>query len=170
MDAILDELDRYIATHPDTAIFRRGASDERIAQTEAELGLPIPDQYKRFLQRHDGGFIDFVGIRSKRGLDEAYGAWNSNHLLGLDELVEGLSAAKDMWWINLDEAWVHLPFCHTDDQEYLVFAPPPDVGGARAVIDVFHEMGPEKGSVIFESFESFLRAYLAGDGHYRPRP
>jgi hypothetical protein len=164
MKEILDALEELVAAHPSGCCFRPGASPAQIAAAEAALGLEIPEPYRRFLARFDGGFISLCGSTSDADWDFASAEWNSNELFGTERLVREYLDQKLIW--QLDRGWPgpwpYLPFCHTNGQELLVFAPPG--GGERAVLDAWHEVGPHEWGVLHPGFEPFLAAYLRGRG------
>ena len=163
MHDVLRRLRQYVTAHPQTAVFDPPANDSQIADAEQVLKLPIPDDYKRFLRQFDGGFL----IRDRTRNDwvsKEHEAWNSNQLMGCTGLSWATDALKDMYWINLDVPWEHVGFCHTEDQQFLAFAPPshPSPGAVLRVIE--GEM-PPNWDAIYPTFAAFLDAYLRLEGH-----
>lgn len=163
MDKLLERLAAYIAAHPQTAFFNTPATSDEIAAVESALGVPLPNEYRAFLARHNGGFIDVSEI-GPEALPDA--AWNSNTLLGTVQLMK-----EYRQWANIGAdvfgfqgKWPYIPFCQTEGQELLVFGPS-TAGRAAPVLDAFHEMPPDEWSERYPSFTAFLEAYLDGEGN-----
>jgi len=167
MNKLLDQFREYVAAHPKRCFFGPAATDGAIAAAEAQMELSIPADYRLFLQSFDGGFISLCGESDKPDWDEGGARWNSNHLLGVAGLVAEFTDLRDIWRMDQGwtEAWPYLPFCHTDDQELLVFGA--CSGDHYPVLDAFHERGPPDWRVLYPNFETLLLTYLDGEGRIR---
>jgi hypothetical protein len=167
VEALLTRLREFIAANPERCVFRPGATKTAIAATESAIGMPIPADYRAFVECYDGGFISVCGQRGDPGWDEAGARWNSNALFGTEQLVVEFGDQQQIWQTDLGWAgpWLYLPFCYTTGQEFLVFGPPG--GGTRQVLDAFHELRPSEWDVLYPSFEALLQEYLDGEGRIR---
>ncbi|HEX6738246.1 MAG TPA: SMI1/KNR4 family protein [Vicinamibacteria bacterium] len=164
MAGALDMLQRYVEAHPAACGFGAGAAAAEIAAAESALGLPIPEPYRRFLARFDGGFISLCGSTTDADWDPGSAEWNSNALFGTERLVREYLDQQAIWQLDRgwQGRWPYLPFCHTEGQELLVFAPP--AAAERAVLDAWHEVGPQEWRVVYRGFDDFLAAYVSGEG------
>ncbi|RYF12916.1 MAG: SMI1/KNR4 family protein [Oxalobacteraceae bacterium] len=162
---LLDKLDVLIERLPGRAIFELPASEDDVIAVEGVIGRALPEAYRAFLLRHDGGFV--ATNRVAREDEKALSAerWNANHLRGCDDLVREY---KDAIILERDikpdlTDWPYVPFCQTNGQETLVFGPPgPD--GVHPVLDAFHEIGAAEWGVLANSFADFLALYIDGCG------
>jgi hypothetical protein len=165
MDELLARLRQYAADHPNRCFFRPAASAAAIAEAEAAIGLPLPNDYKQFLATFDGGFISICGEPGDEYWTESTARWNSNSLSGVEQLVAEFKDVQLIWKVDLnwEGPWPYIPFCNTNGQERLVFGAP-EKSGESPVLDAFHEVGPEEWRQLYPCFAALLSAYLAGDG------
>jgi hypothetical protein len=159
MEELLYRLELYIQSHPATAVFKPPASIADIEHVESVLGTSIPEQYRAFLLRHDGGFINIAG----NGEDLSGAEWNSHSLLGVLQIVREHTtwSRRGSEIFGIEEPWPFMPFCDTAYQEMLVL----DTRVQPAtIVDAFHEVPPNDWGVLYPTFAAFLEAYLDGDG------
>jgi hypothetical protein len=163
MESLLKRLRELVLAYPKRYLFNPGTSERAITNAEAIIGMLIPEDYKAFLREFDGGFLSLC----PEEVDEAAARWNSNEFFGISKLIAEFKDQQLIWVgdLNFPAPWPYLPFCHTDGQEHLVFAPPTSEV-TRAVLDAFHERWPEDWGVLFPNFEALFLAYLDGDGRF----
>jgi hypothetical protein len=156
----LDMLQLFIDRNAERAIFQPPAFERSIALLEEQTGLTLPNSYRCFLRRFNGGFINICNIGpNDEHWDEKAARWNSNWLFGTGDLFKAYESARNLGgWEKIN----YLPFCQTSCQDQLVFFPKPN-GKEPEVLDASHEASEWK--VIYPSFQSMLLAYVKGGGH-----
>ena len=161
----IDALAAFIHRHPTLCCFQPPAAPSAIAEAEAAVGTPFPEPYRQFLSRFNGGFISLCGHTTAPDWAPESAEWNSNALFGTARLVREYTDQQQIWQLDRgwSGGWPYLPFCHTEGQELLVFGPP-SAGRSRAVLDAWHEVGPDEWGVLYPGFEDFLSAYVRGEG------
>ena len=166
LDGLLARLADLVSRDPHRAVFAPPATAEDIAAAEAQMGVPLPPSYKRFLQRFNGGFISLVGDITQPPYDQASAEWNSNALLGTERLVAEYLEQKDFWESDMDwpAPWPYVPFCQTEGQEKLAFAPMGSPNDEPQALDANHEHGPRQWHAVYQRFIALLADYLARDG------
>ncbi len=159
MENTLNELQHQISVRPETCYFEKPASLAEINELETYLRLCLPDSYKRFLLRYNGGFIvnPVLISKSKPSLETL--KWNCHLLLGIHEIVAAYDRI-DYKFYNSNYRFI--PFCHTDNQELLDFRALPNPYTDSAVYDAWHEVGPQQWleQEIYPDFGAFLKAYI----------
>ncbi len=165
-DVVFAKLDALIESYPKQAFFNRPATASAIRDTEKKLGITLPDSYKQFLRRHDGGFFSIAGSKGDADWDKPSAEWNSNCLFGLKRLAKEFKDLKTRWIVDIgwEGDWNYIPFCQTDGQENLIFDATANKANERAVLDAFHEVGPEEWAPVYPSFLHLLNDYVAKRG------
>lgn len=145
---------------PRSCFFNAAADDESIFVLEDKYGITLPDSYRTFLGRYNGGFISLFEVENEEDLADA--AWNSNYIFGLGEIDEAFSSIN---YKTEGKEIKYIPFMHTSDGEYLGFRFPLEKGES-AVYDLWHEAPAEEWAeaVVYKSFAVLLKEYLAKDG------
>jgi len=167
----IDALAAFVHSQPTLCCFQPPAAPSEIAAAEAAAGIEFPEPYRQFLSRFNGGFISRCGRTTDADWEPRSAEWNSNALFGTERLVREYTDQRLIWQLDLGwpGAWPYLPFCHTDGQELLVFDADRG-GGGRAVLDAWHEVGPDEWRVLYRGFEDFLAAYVQGQGRVQTVP
>ncbi|HEY1686890.1 MAG TPA: SMI1/KNR4 family protein [Tepidisphaeraceae bacterium] len=160
MDQTLDQLQTFIAANPERAFFNPPAETAAIASSESAIGFKLPASYRAFLCRFNGGFINIYNYGpSDKYWSVKTARWNSNWLFGTNDLVEAYQRVREMTGL---ERPGYIPFCHTHEQESLVFLPSPD-GSEPAVFDASHETG--NWLELYPNFPSLLQVYVERKGN-----
>lgn len=169
LDELLARLSELAAREPHRVVFGPPATEQEIAAAEAEMGVPLPPSYRRFLQRFNGGFISLVGDITQHPHDEASAAWNSNTLFRVSRLVTEYKEQKSFEESVSERRrrWPYVPFCQTDMQEKLVFGRMKSPDAEPRVLDAFHESPPREWSVVYKGFIPLLEDYLAREGRIK---
>jgi hypothetical protein len=159
MENTLNKLHHQINVRPEIAYFEKPASLAEINELETYLRLCLPDSYKRFLLCYNGGFFvnPVLFPKSKPSLETL--KWNCHLLLGIHEIVAAYDRI-DYKFYNSNYRFI--PFCHTANQELLVFRALPNPYADSAVYDAWHEVGPQQWleQILYPGFFSFLNAYI----------
>ena len=164
--AIWQKLERWIqANAPELhETLQAGASDQKIAQLEQQLGVTLPEDYKTFLKLCDGqseeseaGFYDGE-LLSVKSVKFQWDVWK--RLLD-DNAFEGIKSepdegVRDDWW---NPRWI--PFTHDGGGNHLCLDLEPSEGGTVGqVITMWHDS--EKRKIKFPSFTAWLEMVLNG--------
>ena len=164
--AIWQKLERWIqANAPELhETLQAGASDQKIAQLEQQLGVTLPEDYKTFLQicngqseESDAGFYDGE-LLSVKSVKFQWDVWK--RLLD-DNAFEGIKSEPDEgvrndWW---NPRWI--PFTHDGSGNHLCLDLEPSEGGTVGqVITMWHDS--EKRKIKFPSFTTWLEMVLNG--------
>jgi SMI1 / KNR4 family (SUKH-1) len=163
IETLLKSLEQKIIEFPEMCFFNKGIATAKIVALEKKLGFRFPTSFTVFLSRYNGGFISLLEAGSCK-MDLESSAWNSNEILGLEEIEE---AYNRMAYKFEDEAEVFVPFLHTENQEYLGFSW--KKGQERMyskVYDLWHEAFPNewKEQDVYDSFEELLDGYISDNG------
>jgi len=166
IEALLAALEDYVARHPTRAVFEPPAAETAIAAAEAAIGIRLPESYRRFLGRFNGGFISLAGETTDPDWHVARASCVSNELFGTDSITGFYEAEQRDWqrewgWTG---RWPYVPFCRSRNHDFLVFAPPARPGAEGSVLDACPEWEPEEWGLLYESFADLLAAYLDGHG------
>ena len=162
--SVLAALERFVAQQQGRSFFHGAASSEEIRKVKAATGLDLPESYAEFLRRFNGGFISIAGETTDEDWDEQTAAWNSNLLLGTDQIIAKCRELEAMFEEIWDGPWRFLPFCETEGQETLVFAPPDPKTKESPVLDAFHEYPPDLWEQAYPDFPTLLADYVARKG------
>jgi hypothetical protein len=166
IQALVGELKAIVDATPERSFFNPGASKITIALAESQIGTSLPASFKEFLRTFNGGFISIAGTMSDGYWDKGTAEWNSNFLFGTDRLHSEFLKMKrnQVEDFGEPEPWLYIPFCHTEGQELLVFGPVLNSRGERAVLDAFHESGPNNWRPVYPTFAHLLADYVARNG------
>jgi cell wall assembly regulator SMI1 len=151
-----------------------GASEERIAKAERELGIALPADFRRSTIQHDGEHGSVGGVLggwNLRDLSSAIRVWKAMNSLVEDgtfseaesDRIKTVGPVRPQWW---NRHWV--PFA-TDGggNEYALDMDPRSGGSPGQVILFLHDS--RRRSVMAPSFAAWLSSYaddLEG-GKYR---
>lgn len=166
MQSLLNKLRAQINKHPKRAFFAPPASPEQIAELEQYIQLPLPKSHKLFLSMYNGGFFKNEMPDNADEIDIATEAWNSNQLLGTQEIADYFDRIR----YKFSGRYIRfIPFCHTQGQELLVFSSIGDVCDDSPVFDAWHEVGPDDwmNQKLYAGFTEFLEAYIEEFGDVR---
>lgn len=163
LEMLLERLAQLIAEKPGCCHFNAGASVDQIAALENYIKRPLPDAYRIFLLFYNGGFMRPEPIKKSDTDALESAAWNANTLLGIEEIGAHYDRIEYKF-MHADMAFV--PFCHTDNQELLVFAAQEEPYADSPVYDAWHEVGPYDWleQKLYDSFTDFLEDYIAKSG------
>ena len=145
-----------------------GASEEEIADFEAFVGRPLPDDFRRSLARHNGthslaapygpkaeDFDVLLNIESmKNYLGSLRSLLNGGDFEGLVPDPEG--PVGPVWW---SMGWIPFVSESTGNHMCIDLDPPAD-GTFGQVFDYDHERGPTR--VLFPDFGSYLEYWAKG--------
>jgi SMI1 / KNR4 family (SUKH-1) len=166
VEDLLERLRQFIEQNSNRAFFNAPASAEQLGRVETSVGVALPPSWRRFLSKHDGGFISVCGNSSDPDWDIETAVWNSNVLLGTDQIIAEHAALRQaVHGKNSKKALPYLPFCRTESQEHLVLAAASAGNDEPAVLDAFHEEETDEWGELYPNFSSFLMAYLDGQGN-----
>ncbi len=148
--------------------FNPPADEDFIKRVETAFGIILPESYKTFLKRHNGGYITGIPMKTvKAGMDKETISWNSDVFMSIEEILEKYEDWKDMNWKLIDKfkgAYPYIPFCSTAEQEVLVFVNQGKRQEESAVYDAFHEEPVSCWGILSENFTSFLAEYIRSKG------
>lgn len=168
IEALLAKLEQFVSENPNKSFFGGPASSEDIYAVKSATGCELPESYQRFLRLFNGGFIALDCDANDEDWDLEDAAWNSNLLLGTEQIMERWAQSKEMYSeIGWEGDWKYLPFCHTDGQETLVFSSPDDATKESLVLDAFHECPPDGWDELYPTFAHLLDEYVANAGEIR---
>ena len=164
--AIWQKLEQWILTNAPELheTLQAGASNQKIAQLEQQLGVTLPEDYKTFLNLCDGqsdesaaGFyggkllsVQSVGSkwdRRKKQLD-------NNAFEGIDS--EPDKGVRDDWW---NPRWI--PFTHDEGGNHLCLDLEPTNGGTIGQVITWWYASSDRG-LRFPNFTARLESVLNG--------
>lgn len=144
LERIWLSIEQWYAEHGAAELLHAGATEDAVASLQQALGLDLPDELRRSLQRHDGsregGWPGGELLSCERIIAETQ---NWRRLLesgGFDgfEPDETDAAIEPVWWHH---GWVWFDTDGGGNGAAIDLAPPPG-GHAGQIIDIDHERGP----------------------------
>lgn len=163
MNNILQNLEEYIIKHPDRSFFASGVLLETIQEVEIRLRINLPDSYKLFLQKYNGGYIASQ-VSDKQFLPE----WESNYILSLEEMAIAYQEKEDVNW-KLDSdyhgLYPFIPICKLPNNEILITINRDEV--ETPIFDAWHEAFSSEWGMLHESFKDFLKDYINKEGRIK---
>lgn len=167
MKQLLDQLEQFIQQHPERARFSPQQHPHEIELVEKAFDIQLPDSYKAFLKRFDGGFICGPDLTSmvKEGDIETV-QWNSFVLFGIRELISKYEDLDSQSWKIWDfqGPYPYIPFASTPINELVVFVNRPWGASESPVFDAFHEDPANDWGILAPTFRDFLAQYLTAEG------
>ncbi|PCI94580.1 MAG: molybdenum cofactor biosynthesis protein MoeA [Flavobacteriales bacterium] len=148
-----------------------GASQELIQNTEKELKISFPQDFKDFYMIHNGqkngtgGLIDMDELLSLEEIVEQWSVWHELLISGdfdgyTSEPSEGI---KNNWW---NDKWI--PITHDGGGNHICMDLDPASGGRKGqIIQMWHDS--EERELIATSFSEWIQNYVDGleTGAYR---
>lgn len=163
MEGTWARIERWLAeSAPDVLdSLQPGATEEQISNTEAALGVTLPDEVRASYPIHDGQSPDGPGLMDaweflslSRMLDE-WRIWKG--LLDGGDLADAKSEPEegvaDDWW---NPKWIPLTYSGSGDHHCLDLAPTPD-GEVGQIILMYHDIPTRQ--VVARSFGAWLEAF-----------
>ncbi|MCF8242694.1 MAG: SMI1/KNR4 family protein [Melioribacteraceae bacterium] len=165
IDKLLEELESFINDNPKTTSFSEPALREDITALEDELDINLPESYISFLLKHNGGFISLFPSKELTPDNIDTYEWNSNALLGIDDIRNEFFRMRYKFE-DIEEMVAFVPFCHTKDQELLVFVTPLNEENESNIFDAWHEAGCMEwlNQKVYDGFEELLESYISNAG------
>jgi len=165
--SILDKLKLLINKGELNAQFNPPADSIMINHVERAFDITLPESYKTFLQRFNGGLIighKLEKLASEGDIDTV--RWNSFNFFSLEELVSHYEDCRDKEWKVYDfkGPYPYIPFASTPINEFIVFV---NVGYGQTespVFDAFHEEPASFWGILAPTFTEYLGYYVDSQG------
>ncbi len=164
---VLDNLEDLIAKGTVKGLFNPPADPDMINHVERAFDITLPESYKSFLQRFNGGLI--AGPKLNKLVadgDIETVKWNSFNFFSLWELISHYEDCRDKDWKIYDfkGPYPYIPFASTAINELIVFV---NVGYGQPespIFDAFHEEPANSWGVLASNFTEFLGQYIENKG------
>lgn len=170
IDIVLNRLCK-MQTDPKYFIqFEPPCKKEKIMQFEQKYRIKLPQSYKKFLQKFNGGMMLYFFRNEFQLKHSDYEKYRSEsiYFLSIEELLAKYADLKDREW-KVDKEMANpypiIPFCSLPNNELLVFVQGEKSGNESPVFDAFHEEFPSTWGILAPNFTSFLSDYLDTLGH-----
>ncbi len=168
IEPLLERLKKMIADPDSFTHFNSPADPLKISGFEEQFHVKLPDSYKKFLRKYNGGTILYFyreEFLQNQNIEDYKGV--STCLLSIEEISNRYSFLKDRnWKMNGNfQPYPVIPFCSCPNNEILVFVNGKKSGNESPVFDAFHEDFPRDWGIITSDFVSFLKNYLDESGH-----
>jgi tetratricopeptide (TPR) repeat protein len=169
IEEILDALDEKIKNDPEHYFFNNPVSEDILTDIEYLYNIELPNSYKQFLLKYNGGFICNEALKKimlqPGGMETT--VWNSLVIFGTTELRQYYDDLSDKDW-KMDRNWKGvypvIPMATTPINELLIFLNPLTNENESPVFDAFHEDFPTGWGILYDNFTEFLSAYIRFDG------
>lgn len=166
----IDKLENNLRNGMPKYNFNRHLDSEEMETFEKTYRIVLPDSYKNFLERFDGGMI--LEESESFYIDmldwEPDGPkWSSFYLYTLEELEYKYIDLKSENWL-MDEGFKGIypiiPICNTPRQELLFLVNQPGLKKESPVFSSIKESGKYICTKIADNFNTFLGFYIESDG------
>ena len=164
-DTILKKLDQLISNGEAHCYFNPPADPADIESLEERNGFRLPESYRLFLNKFNGGMIvsDSLEKIIQRDGDLETAKWNANNLLGVGEIETAYQSMKDRSYAIAEKfgpTYPFIPFFNTMINEYLVFVNVSDNQPESPVFDAYHEEPAELWGEVAVDFNEFFLKYI----------
>jgi len=166
----LQKLDRVIKEGAAYCYFNKPADPKEIIALEKRHGFRLPDSFKLFLEKFNGGMIVNKSLEKiiQRDNNLETAKWNATCILSTHELSEAyISMMNRTFGVagQFGAVFPFIPFCKTSTNESLVFVTLSKEETESPVLDAFHEEPPETWGLVAEDFNTFLINYIDTGGN-----
>ncbi|GEM_PF-922853 len=170
IDDTLQKLDQLIKEGSAYCYFNKPADPKEIEALEKRHGFRLPDSFKSFLEKFNGGMIVNKSLEKiiQRDNDLETAKWNATCILSTHELNEAyISMMNRTFGVagQFGAIFPFIPFCKTSTNESLVFVNLSKGETESSVLDAFHEESPETWGLVAEDFNAFLINYIDTGGN-----
>ncbi len=148
--------------------FADPAEQAKIIRFEKEFKINLPESYKKFLKKHNGGMLLYDYQSESLQTDYEMFKGEAIYFLSIEEITERYTALKNREWkVSKEKASPYpiIPFCSLPNNELLVFIHGSKSAKESPVFDAFHEEFPSTWGIVAPDFTNFLANYLETLGH-----
>jgi len=166
----LKKLEKNVLQGTEKYNFNARLELDELETFEKAYGIVLPESYKEFLERFNGGMITRWKSTSYVDMTEfepEHPSRDSFMLFSLEEVIDRYTSLRlDDWLLEEEDVRTYpiIPFCKTPEQELLFMVSNKGFTDESPIFASYEESGEYKCVKIAADFNSFLGYYIESDG------